>query len=660
MTGILLAAALVPLLVLLYFLRLKRKPQPMASTLLWKKAVEDLAANAPFQRLRRNILLFLQLLALLLLALALMQPQVRWGEHPGGRLVMLIDNSGSMTATDVEDSTRLEEAKRLARLRVEEMYSGGLFSASPGETMIIAFNERAEVMTPFTDSRRRLLEAIDRIEPTHSRTSLVEALELARAFTTDTNPEGNRPIAEPPALELFSDGAIHDIDDIALRGESMRFFPIGAADPEQPPDNVAIASLSVDRPFDRPTSVQLFASILNFNQTPIATDLQLSIDNRVGLGGIESVDVPAATIDASTGALLPGRRNVNFTPFEQPRGAVIELAILRDDNLAPDNTAFLVVPPPRQLRVALVAPKSFVIRTVLEGLPLADLQIMTGDEFDAMVDPAASQAARLDAFDVVVLDSHSPTSLPPGRYLALGALPPIDGLNPYGEGDTSIILNWRQDHPALRYVGLDRVLVSRHQPIQPERTIRVLIEGSASPLLVEVDRQRRHVLYLAFDPLDSNWPLLQSFVTFMYNALDYLGHANDSLTTRIYQPGDAITAELPGTARQIAIQTPDGRSEPLDPVNPSSMSWGPVRLAGLHALTWEADDDQHEQIYAANMQSELESDLTVRSDFRIGVTDVVGEETRGSAYTALWPWAIGVALAILMIEWWIYHRKAFI
>ena len=130
---------------------------------------------------------------------------------------------------------------------------------------------------------------------------------------------------------MWTDGRIADLDDQVLRGESMKYHRLGSADA----DNVGLGAIKVDRPYDRPNEVEVFASLINFNQSIVACDVQLSVD--VTALAVREIDVPAATIDASTGALVPGRQSLVFTPFDQPRGAVIEVAVLREDDLFVDN-----------------------------------------------------------------------------------------------------------------------------------------------------------------------------------------------------------------------------------------------------------------------------------------------------------------------------------
>src|SRR3954447_267640 len=107
-------------IIALYFLKLRRRPVQVPSTLLWRRSLEDLHVNSLFQRLRRNLLLFLQLLAILLAMLALAGPRVKGTKGQGQRFILAIDNSASMSATDVAPS-RLARAKDEARKVVDAM-----------------------------------------------------------------------------------------------------------------------------------------------------------------------------------------------------------------------------------------------------------------------------------------------------------------------------------------------------------------------------------------------------------------------------------------------------------------------------------------------------------------------------------------------------------
>ena len=91
-------------IVAMYLLRLRRKERRVSSTFLWREVLRDLEANAPWQRLRPNLLLLLQLLALAALVLALSRPYLTQASDIDGDLLLILDASASMRATDVAPS----------------------------------------------------------------------------------------------------------------------------------------------------------------------------------------------------------------------------------------------------------------------------------------------------------------------------------------------------------------------------------------------------------------------------------------------------------------------------------------------------------------------------------------------------------------------------
>src|SRR5438105_301104 len=163
---------LMPLLViLLYFLKLKRKPLSVPSTFLWRKSIEDLHVNALFQWLRQNLLLLLQLLAVLLLIYALMDFRVYGRTKEGRHYILMIDNSASMAAADVPPS-RLQWAKLEALKEVDA-------ATDDDFGMIVVFNSSAEILQSFTNNRVQLRAAVERIDQTQRPTRIEEALSLA-------------------------------------------------------------------------------------------------------------------------------------------------------------------------------------------------------------------------------------------------------------------------------------------------------------------------------------------------------------------------------------------------------------------------------------------------------------------------------------------------
>ncbi|MBP9025369.1 MAG: VWA domain-containing protein, partial [Phycisphaerae bacterium] len=239
------AAAVVPALLLLYFLKLRRREEWIASTLLWKRAVQDLQVNAPFQRLRKNLLLFLQLLVLVAGIFALARPMVHSSAAPEGRLVIIIDRSGSMNARE-DGRTRLDEAKEQAIRLVKTLNRRGRGwlsflqfggAAAKTQAMLIAFSDRAAVLSPFTPNTGDLIDIIERIEPTDGRTNIREALDLAEAYmspptriTPGMEDAGSgTPVSAEAAAKvvLISDGGLADVNEAVLRQGNIEMICVG-------------------------------------------------------------------------------------------------------------------------------------------------------------------------------------------------------------------------------------------------------------------------------------------------------------------------------------------------------------------------------------------------------------------------------------------------
>jgi hypothetical protein len=646
-TGLIVAASVIPPLLLLYFLKLRRRSIGVSSTLLWHSSVEDLRANVPFQRIRASLLLILQLLILILLILAVMRPQIEGVDHRDGRTVILIDRSASMGAVDAgKGKTRLQAAKEQAIEQIETLHGRGLFASGGGRTMVIAFDDTAQVVAPFTDSRRQLVDAVASIVQTDGRSSIGEALSLSRAFLTRDDPESQSPLQASAALELYSDGRIGDLHDQVLRGEVMTFHRLG--DPET--GNIAIESISGDRPFDAQDTVEIFASLINYHDRPVESSIQLTVNGAAV--SVQNLSIPGRAVDTE-GELVAGRTNLVFPPFALPAGGVIEAVLLKEESLEVDNIASLVIPPPRELRVLLVSSRRSLIWSALEGMALEELFVQTPAQWEASIEDGSTQS-----WDVTVLDEVSPESLPSGRYLILGGRPPMEGLNPFGESTGELVLDARHSHPVMRYVETDRLIVGDHVLTQPSDDVEILLHGTKVPLILAVRHGSVQAVYTAFHPLQGTWKAGYAMVLFLSNAVDWLGRGDDAVTTRGLNPADAISARVPLGVATVSLEHPDGTVETA-PVTGTRFVVGPVTRSGIHRVTWidPATRQEVQQYFPVNIDVVSEGRIDAVESIRLGQEEVIATVGEATGRLDLWPWFLGVALVLIVVEWWLFHRQ---
>lgn len=688
--ALIVAACVVPPLILLYFLKLRRREASISSTLLWMQSVQDLQANAPFQRLRMNLLLFLQLLALMLMLLALSQPQWTGVTTTSSRTVLLIDRSGSMSSTDVGPS-RLEEARRQAIAYVRGIRTGGLLARGrqAEQVMVISFAEEARVLCPFTTSQAELTEAINSIEQTHETTSIAQALELARAYTINTDPETDKPIGPPATLIVFSDGRIRDLQEVVTR-DTVIYRPIGDA---KAPGNLGIVEFGADRAPTNLAEIAVYARVANYRLEPAQVDVLFSVGDQ--LVGSKRLELPPAYVEdpladssateskeengaggtppaasSAEARIRPGMTGVEF-PLSQPSGVTIGVSLDIRDVLEADNQAYVVVPEAKRLRVGIVDPKSFFLPTAVEGVPFVEIvETVPASRFEQIM---TTDRGAADLYDLFIVDDVTlPARLPPGRYLIFGNYDGLEGFEASGDEKPDGAQVWDTRHPVNHWVNFNPLYIHSYHPMTIPAEARVLVDGAYGPLLVEYVHSGAHCLILPFVFLKSNWMLDENMLKFVQNAVNYLGHSGQMVVSEPYQPGATIVARLPRGATDVTLRIPTGkgtnqdpsggRRVALNPIDPASTTFR-AETAGLYTLNFHQPgmDEEQSQYIAVNMSSEEESDVRPTATLRIGADEsrtVAGEE--GLQKKQLWPWLLLAALGVITIEWWVYSRRAFV
>jgi hypothetical protein len=668
-----LAAVVVPLLVLLYFLKLRRREEPIASTLLWRKAVRDLEVNAPFQRLRRNLLLLLQLLVLLAALFALSRPIIETTLSEEESLVILIDRSGSMNTREADGRTRLEDAKEQAVGLVRTLNRTGgdwlrLAGAQPTtKAMVIAFGQRAAVVSPFTSNTTDLVDLIRGIEPTDGASNLEEALTLAQAYLAQTTVELAPDVSkEGSRVVLFSDGGIADVEQASLRYGVLQAIRVG-----ETADNTGITALRVARNFEQPEQVSVFAEVRNFARAAVTTDVSLYVDDRlVAVRGIELVAGAGGAVDpdaADAGASAEGDAppTAVVTPvaegsrvplrFDLPMetGGVVEVRLSRRDALSADNAARVVVPPPRRLSVLLVSAEGFLLDYVLAGQPLARYRKVTPAEYATL--PASELLAEgRSRWDVVVFDQYTPESLPTGNYLFVNAAPPVADIAFSEDAGPASFIWWDETHPILRHVALEYVFVAEARPLVVPDESEVLAEGSRGPLLVRLVRDGRQYLMLGFAIEKTNWWSRPSFPVFFQSVLRYLGAAGAVGAIGGIAPGETLAIPLPPDQDAAVMVHPNGVESRLTANAAGVAHFARTEQVGLYRVEpGLADADR----FAVNLLNARESDIAPRIIERVGGRVVEQGESIATAMPEIWRWFVAAALIVLIFEWWVYNRR---
>jgi hypothetical protein len=625
-------AVLLPVIVAMYLLKLRRTERVISSTYLWRRMVRDIEANAPWQRLRRNLLLLLQLLFLIALILTLARPSI-WSEGAGGQAAILIlDTSASMSATDVSPS-RIQAAKDQARRLAESLPDGARLT-------VIAAGDRAQVLVASSTDRKQVFQAIENIQPGTGGSDLGVALQLASAIA-----------ARQPETEILilSDGKVSLPERTAIRG-ALRYFPIGLLG-----DNQAISLLTLQPASAAAAAAGLggtaFAQVVNYSETPATRRIAFYGDGQVL--NAQDVQIPPGGEQAVLFAGVPASARLveaRLQPAAEP-----------SDFLPGDDRALAVQRQAEPVKVVLVSQGNLFLETALALMPGLDAGIARpGEALD-----------ELDA-DLTIFDSYVPVTatLPAGNLLFIAPPRSTEYFTVTGTLQTPLPRpaesGQGQNHPLLSHVSLEgvNILDAVRIPLPEAAQPVILAEASgespsqaAYPLLFTQEVDGRRIAVLAFDLHHSDLPLQVAFPVLMANWIGWLAPGRGSDIPNQITPGAALAFSPPLTAQgetpAVNITRPDGSLVRLEAQNGLVVFSGTDQL-GAYQVDWGAGEPV---LFAVNLSSPQESDIEPAATLPLdGIESGQTAGPSGQARREVWRIAAALALALLTIEWLVYHR----
>ena len=617
----------IPIVVALHFLKLRRHTRLVPSIMFWLSTDEDQRANVPFQRLRNLLLPLLQVLFLLLLTVSVARPALRRPGFMPGKAILIVDNSASMLSKEMEQ-TRLTLAREKAQRYVKEV------SASGGMMLIVTNSTETYIQQAFTTDTEKLHGAIGDIAQSHAPRNLRPVFDAATRY-----------VDSPQDKIVFISDMFENLPDVSL---PMQKIGVGGK-----AENVGIVLFSVEMLEDR---YEVLMGIQNFTDTPMEFDVQLAVEN--------------VQLDDRTVSVPPNEtKSVLFSG--DPRGLegkVLSGHLSVDDDFPLDNRAWALLSAVSSLRILLVSdnPKSLLPELLKSYGDHVKLDVVAPSDYhgtgeaDVAVFNGGTLAGRevFGNFSEVASGTHL-VFIAPGNNL-----PFIPENAPTVKMEIVPVRVIKEDagHPLMTGVSLQGLQVSESMHRALPLWGHSLVETEKGALIWLGSRSDTRLLVFEFDafnPEISTFALtIPAVPQFIYQCLAWFeaGTAplqpllsQESRTPHAFRSGEQVRIALTREGRTLHVQKPDDTMVALD-----SPIFAQTDQVGVYTLF---DEDRQIERFAVNLLDAVESELPYSTTESI---DEVPSDITGDLQPMvqeIWRWFALTACLLLLVEWWFYHRS---
>jgi len=596
---------LIPLLLALYLLKLKRRTQIVSSCMLWDQVIEDMKANTLFQKLRKYLLLPLQILFLAAIIFAIARPIIQKSTIVAQNSILIIDGSASMKSTDVGE-TRFQKAKQEAIKMVNELRGGG-------KMMIILAGPYPKIISGLTSDKISLKDSIDKLQAGDTTTDMGKVLRMALSYSKEL---------KQSEIVILSDGAVNIDENIGSIDTPLRFIKFGSNNA----NNAGIINIEVyqEAP-DTRSDLQVLVHLKNFSRLKRQSALlELYLNKKL-------IDVRQINIEPQE------RRSVIFDNIKYARG-YIEAVLDLDDDLSVDNRAYYALNDLKPFRILMEGDGNTFLEKAIRSYS-SEIEIHKGNDLK-------------DDYDLAVYDGSLPASLPDKSMILInpGASLPYGKL--LSQKNEPRVIDWDRSHPIMRFVDLSDLQIDSISNYEMPSWIKPVAETDRGILLWAGENNGRRVVIIPYDTHPgalNNFAMLSAFPIFIFNALEWIAETGKPDTQ--LKPGEVFSMYLKDQ-QQPKVRKPNG-DEVNAKIKDNILVFGDTGEVGIYEFTDKS------KAFAVNLLDEAESNIQPAD--RI---DISGQEIASSAFTTsnreIWNIILVIAIIVLMAEWWVYNRRIFV
>ncbi|MGH7854276.1 MAG: VWA domain-containing protein [Candidatus Binatia bacterium] len=608
-SALLLLAGAIPLILFLHSLKPRGLQLRTTTFFLWERVLKEQPLGTRLGwLLRKNLLLILQLLAAIALIAALADPWLRYFGSTSGDVVVVMDLSASMKATE-RDVSRFDAARREWLSLIDGL-------GSRQKMMVIGAGAQPRLLMPFTSDQRRLRDLARGLEPTDAPGKVKDAILFAHAFLKRGSPD---------RVVVISDGAFTGAEEFVKAGDQLRFVKVAGGK-----DNVGIVGFEARRHPEQPSPAEIMIHVKNFTERALRAPLTLMLDGKT----LAQQEIELGAHD---------RRVMIFRYDGVTEGRLLARLDVADD-FATDNQAYLALTDRAPVRLLYVGPGNPYLSRLLRLFP--HVQVSSAPQWQ----PELAQGKN--RFDMVIFDRVAAPALTHGNFILIDTMAPNLPLELKGKIQNPRVSSPAANHPLTEGLSLGDLTIYEASRVALKGEGTVLARAAESPLLYALDKGKLRVLFFGFDLMASDLPLRVAFPILFHNALEWFQPQRLEFPGQTAQAGTPIRLRLPDADAAVEITAPSGRKESFA-APAGALVFADTFQAGFYSFKSAERDGR----FAVNLFDEEESQILPRVNLAAGAKQEGGRGGALESGSALWPVLLGAVLFLLGLELFLAFRQ---